>query len=230
MKLSVSKTTARRAVAGIILAPVVALVYLAASIVTYARKSDGTRAGAAIVLGAAVADGVPTLVFEQRILHAIALYEQGTVDRLIFTGGVGAGDDIAESEAARTYCLARGIPASALMIEAQSHSTEENLANAREVVVAQGVGRVLIVSDPLHERRAVTIARDLGLDAHPSPTPTTRYVGVRAQGYFLVRETYFYARYLAKRALGYNAAELAVAPDAAQPMPFGSASAVAPRR
>jgi uncharacterized SAM-binding protein YcdF (DUF218 family) len=54
----------------------------------------------------------------------------------------------------------------------------------------------LVVSDPLHMRRAITLARDLGIDAHPSPTPTTRYVGLQSRSRFLSREVYFYARYL----------------------------------
>jgi uncharacterized SAM-binding protein YcdF (DUF218 family) len=55
---------------------------------------------------------------------------------------------------------------------------------------------VLIVSDPLHMRRAVTIARDLGLDAYPSPTPTTRYRTAWSNFWFWMRESYQYAVYL----------------------------------
>jgi uncharacterized SAM-binding protein YcdF (DUF218 family) len=43
-------------------------------------------------------------------------------------------------------------------------------------------------------RRALALARRLGLDAHPSPTTTSRYVGWRAWTEFLLREAYFLAR------------------------------------
>jgi uncharacterized SAM-binding protein YcdF (DUF218 family) len=57
----------------------------------------------------------------------------------------------------------------------------------------------MVVSDHIKIIREITLARDTGLDAHPSPTPTTRYVGLGARARFLLRETYFYARYLALR-------------------------------
>jgi uncharacterized SAM-binding protein YcdF (DUF218 family) len=193
--------------------PIVGLGLVALSILNYARKSDPHAADAAIVLGAAVANGEPTPVFEQRIAHAINLYHSGVVPALILTGGVGVGDTLAESEVARSYCLARGVPVGAIHIETVSHSTTENLRQARAVASELGARRVLIVSDPLHERRAVTIARDLGFDAYPSPTPTTRYTGLAKQSRFLARETYFYARYLFYRSIGRDATELAVAPE-----------------
>ena len=98
----------RKFAIAIVLTTVIVLGCVAARIVNYARKTDTGRSDAAIVLGAAVDNGIPTHVFEQRIRHAIELYERGTVDRLILTGGVGAGDKISEAEAAREYCLARG--------------------------------------------------------------------------------------------------------------------------
>jgi uncharacterized SAM-binding protein YcdF (DUF218 family) len=56
---------------------------------------------------------------------------------------------------------------------------------------------VLVVSDPLHMRRAVRMATDLGLDAHPSPTPTSRYQSLGTQIPMLAREVWFTLNYLA---------------------------------
>jgi uncharacterized SAM-binding protein YcdF (DUF218 family) len=176
-----------------------AFVALAMTIAVYARESEDGPADAAVVLGAAVEDGRATPVFEERLRHAVDLYRRGRVRRLILTGGVGAGDVLAESEVARAYGLAHGVADGDMLLERESHSTRENFARARELMAAAGIGRVLVVSDPLHMRRAITLARDTGLDAHPSPTPTTRYVGLGARARFLLRETYFYARYLALR-------------------------------
>jgi uncharacterized SAM-binding protein YcdF (DUF218 family) len=57
----------------------------------------------------------------------------------------------------------------------------------------------LIVSDPLHMRRAMTMARDLGLDAYASPTPTSRYISPQSQIEFLWGEVRYYATYLVRR-------------------------------
>jgi uncharacterized SAM-binding protein YcdF (DUF218 family) len=58
---------------------------------------------------------------------------------------------------------------------------------------------VVIVSDLLHIKRSVLMARDLGMEADPAPTPTTRYRSWRTQIRFLARETFFYLLYLGVR-------------------------------
>ena len=51
----------------------------------------------AIVLGAAVSDSRPSPVFRARLDHGVTLYQKNIVEKLIFTGGIGAGDTQAES-------------------------------------------------------------------------------------------------------------------------------------
>lgn len=167
-----------------------------AQIYRYASETADGPADAAIVLGAAVYNERPSPVFRERINHAINLYRTGNVKYLIFTGGIGNRDEIAESEAARNYALQHGIPPEAILIETTSTTTSENLRQAKRLVEEYNLGRVLVVSDPLHMKRAMTIATELGLDASPSPTPTTRYRTWRSQSSFLIRETYFYSLFL----------------------------------
>jgi uncharacterized SAM-binding protein YcdF (DUF218 family) len=175
------------------------LVALALDIVTYATVRDDGPADAAIVLGAAVWDGTPSPVFEERLKHAIDLYQQGRVKALIFTGGVGDGDEIAESIAASVYAIKHGVNGGDVFCETASHFTHENLLGAKAIVAQQHFDRVLIVSDPLHMRRALTMAHDFGLNAYSSPTPTSRYVSLGSQLDFLWGEVRYYATYLARR-------------------------------
>ena len=168
-------------------------------IACYADVRDDGPADAVIVLGAAVWEDAPSPVFAARLDHAITLYHQGRVHALIFTGGVGEGDTLAESEVARTYALAQGVSETDIFSETVSHITLTNLTEAKCIVQEQGFDRVLLVSDPLHMKRAITIARDLGLNAYPSPTPTSRYRTWKTQTGFLLRETYFYTGYLLRR-------------------------------
>ncbi len=189
----------RRVVLGLLLLLLVWYAFLLTRIYAYSFQSDTTPADAAIVLGAAVWGTQPSPVLEERINHAITLYRAGGIRALVFTGGVGNGDQRAEAEVARDYALQRGVPAEHIHLETHSRTTYENLREAKPVLAEQGLGRVLIVSDPLHMKRAVTIARDLGLDAHPSPTPTSRYETWKSKSGFLLREGYFYASYLLRR-------------------------------
>src|SRR5882672_3399105 len=168
-------------------------------IYSYRNAVDDVKADAAIVLGAAVWSNEVSPVFRERINHALELYRSGRVRKIIFTGGQGNRNEPTESSAARRYALQQGISSADILVEESSHTTYENLVFAREAAVARGLKRVLIVSDPLHMKRAVTMAIDLGLEAYPSPTPTTRYQGTTNQVGLLAHETYYYIGYLFRR-------------------------------
>ena len=159
--------------------------------IDYARASD-----CAIVLGAAAYHTRPSPVFEERIRHAIDLYDRGLVKNIVFTGGFGVGAPHAESEVGRDYALRHGVPAQAIRIETVSRTTFENLKEARRVMRKNGLSTAILVSDPYHLKRAATMAHDLGINAVTSPTPTSRFRSWHARLLFLARETYFYHRYL----------------------------------
>ena len=179
---------------------IVSVIALAAGVLAWRvysfrnTTSDGP-ADAAVVLGAAVWTREPSPVFKERINHAINLYRRGRVRMLIFTGGQGNPGEPTEASAARDYALQNGVPASDILIEDKSHTTYENVLNAKQLADTHGIRKVLIVSDPLHMKRAMTMAQDVGLGAHPSPTPSTRYQGMR----ILMHETYNYIGYLLRR-------------------------------
>jgi uncharacterized SAM-binding protein YcdF (DUF218 family) len=149
------------------------------------------RGETAIVLGAAVYGDVPTPVFAARIDHAINLYREGRVKRLLLTGGRSPEDRLTEAEAAAAYARARGVPPAAILLERQSRTTRQNLENARQVLGDAADAPVLIVSDPLHMRRAMAIAAAVGFDAEASPTPTSRYRSLATRLPFLAREVWF---------------------------------------
>lgn len=156
----------------------------------YARPSD-----CAIVLGAAAYHTRPSPVFEERIRHAIALYDRGLVKAIVFTGGYGTGAPHAESEVGRDYAIRHGVPGSAIHIETVSRTTLGNLQEAGRVMQREGLTSAILVSDPLHLKRAAMIAADLGIAAVTSPTPTSRFRSWHSRLTFLARETYFYHRY-----------------------------------
>lgn len=54
---------------------------------------------------------------------------------------------------------------------------------------------VIIVSDPLHMKRAMLMAKNYGLNAYSSPTPSTKYTTMKSKTLFLAREVFFYIAY-----------------------------------
>ena len=175
------------------------LVVLMVQIHAYASVRDNGPADAAIVLGAAVWQGEPSPVFAARIDHAIDLYRTGRVQALIFTGGVGIGDNVAEADAGKAYAIEHGVPTEAIFTETHSRTTYENYRNAEGIIQREGFERILVVSDPLHMKRAIMMAEDVGLDAYPSSTPTTRYITWQSKSRLLLREAYLYAKYTLRK-------------------------------
>ena len=182
-------------VAVLLIAVLAYLTVTTISIVSFSKKDETRRADAAIVLGASVYDNSPSPVFSERINHAVELYNDGYVETIIMTGGVGKGNIRSEADIAREYAEQKGVPAEAILIEEDSSITKENLENAKKVMNENGVNTALIVSDPLHMKRAMLYAKDLGMTAYSSPTPTTLYRSWRTKLPFLMREEFFYSGY-----------------------------------
>lgn len=172
------------------------LLYLIYTILTSPAGTLSDSADAAIVLGAAVSNNTPSPVFEERINHAIKLYQASNVRKLIFTGGYGENKQFAESTVARDYAIGQGLPSQDIVTETESHITKQNLIQAQHLLSSKNLLTSAIVSGPPHMKRAMMIAADLGLKAIPSATPSSRYQSIKTRVPFPLRELYFYHHYL----------------------------------
>jgi uncharacterized SAM-binding protein YcdF (DUF218 family) len=169
---------------------------IAVDIWRFAGESSRDKADAALVLGAAVIGSTPTPVLVERLRHAANLFESGQVSHIVVTGGLSPEDQLTEAQASKNWLVANGIPAGDILLEDKSRTTIENLAFAKPVLETNGLQSVLVVSDPLHMRRALMIAGRMGIKAEPSPTPTSRYQSWQTTLPFLAREVWFMAQYL----------------------------------
>jgi len=172
------------------------LAYTGIIIWNFGNQDNAQPSASLIVLGAAIAGDKPSPVFRERINHAITLFRQDLASKIIFTGGKGDGETHAESEVAAAYAVNRGVPKSAILIESQSRTTRQNLLEAKAIMDVNALATAIIISDPLHLKRALMMAKDVGILAVASPTPTTRYRSLKPKLGFLFREIYFYNYYL----------------------------------
>jgi uncharacterized SAM-binding protein YcdF (DUF218 family) len=162
-----------RLVRALLLVLVLLVAYVGITFVQVYRASrhDGARpADAIVVLGAAQYDGQPSPVLQDRLDHALELYEDGLTDRIVLTGGRQEGDRFTEATAGYNYLRARGVPDEALLKEVDGHSTWESLAASARFLAEQGLSEVVLVTDGYHAYRVEEIAEDLGLDATVSPS------------------------------------------------------------
>ncbi len=179
----------------IILLLIIFAIGISISIWNYGEVDEKAPADVAIVLGAAISDGEVSPVYRERINHAITLYEAGTVDFIILTGGFGEGSYKSDSQVAKEYALSQGIPEEKILIEEKSTITEENLEFSKEVMEENDLETAIIVSDPLHMKRSMLMAKDYNINALSSPTTTSMYKSLKTKIPFLLREEFFYIGY-----------------------------------
>ncbi len=161
----------------------------------YGKIDEKKSADVAIVLGAALDYNTVSPVYRERINHAITLYSEGYVKYVILTGGVGEGNIYSDAFIAMEYARSQGLPKKAILLEEKSTVTEENILFSKEIMDDNNFKTAIIVSDPLHMKRAMLMAEDYGLKAFASPTPTTMYKTAKTRFPFLIRETFLYIGY-----------------------------------
>jgi len=133
---------------------------------TYGRNdtSDFTE-DAAIVLGAAVWGEQVSGVLGDRLRRAVYFHERNPYAYIIVSGGQGEGA-ITEAEAMRRFLVAHGVPNELIIKENRSTNTYENILFSKELL-NELIGteyRVTIITSEFHIFRAVTIARQHGLN------------------------------------------------------------------
>ncbi|MDT0138582.1 YdcF family protein [Acidovorax sp. PRC11] len=138
---------------------------------------------AIVVLGSGTLDGQPRPALAARLDTAAELARLQPSAWIAVCGGVDLGETESEAAIMARYLRERhGIAPDRLVLEAQSTSTELNLALSRPLLQARGVpadAPTAVVTSDFHLLRAVHIARRQGLAAVVpvgAPTPiTTRY-------------------------------------------------------
>jgi uncharacterized SAM-binding protein YcdF (DUF218 family) len=148
---------------------------------------DGARASDAIVvLGAAQYVGRPSPVLRARLDHALGLWQRGLAPRLIFTGGMGAGDTTSEAAVSRVYAMRHGVPDTAILLENEGRTTRESLAAVSAIMRARQLRTAILVSDPFHMLRLRILSTQYGVDASTSPTKTSPISANRGQAFIYV--------------------------------------------
>lgn len=143
----------RRVLAALLAAAAVYTAFQAVSIWRYGSVDEKCPADVAVVLGAGTYNGEVSPVYQARIDHGIWLYENGYVEKLILTGGFGAGSTVSDAAATKRYAVSAGMPEWDILLEERSAITQENLQYAQEIMAEAGYGKAVIVSDPLHMKR-----------------------------------------------------------------------------
>jgi uncharacterized SAM-binding protein YcdF (DUF218 family) len=169
-----------------------------------ARQDSRPASDAIVVLGTAQYNGVPSSIFEARLEHAVALYEDGVAPVIVTVGGKADGDQFSEAEAGQAYLSEQGVPDDALLAVPEGVDTLESMRAVSTAFGEHGWTSAVIVTDPWHAMRAERMAEDAGMAAESSPTRQGPAVQTRATQFrYILRET---AAYLLYRVTGESVA------------------------
>jgi uncharacterized SAM-binding protein YcdF (DUF218 family) len=154
-----------------------------------ARVDQGRPVDAIVVLGAAQYDGRPSPVLQARLDAALEAWNAGYAPLIIVTGGKLEGDRFTEAESSRDFLVDNGVPANAILLENEGHSTEQSMNGVAQIMNQRGIHRALFVSDGFHLFRIKYIADHLGIEGFGFPattSPISRYSG--EEFFYVMRE------------------------------------------
>ena len=104
---------------------------------------------------------VTNYFFIYRIDAAEQLYKAGKIEKILISGDENSLDGINEPECMRDSLVARGVPASAIIMDGKGYRTICSVVNANKVY---GLKSFTIISQEFHNERAIYQVEHLGLD------------------------------------------------------------------
>ncbi len=180
------------------------LVVVTATRVVLAGRDDERRASDAIVvLGAAQFDGEPGPFLTARLEHAKVLYDDGVAPRIITSGGSLEGDRFTEADSGVSWLVDQGVPEDDLVAVSSGTDTLSSMRAVAPVMKDAGWTSAIVVTDPAHTLRSVSMLADEGIDTVGSPaTGSPDDDNAWAQVKYVGRETFGYLFYQWQRLVG----------------------------
>ena len=106
-------------------------------------------------------DRITNYFFIYRIDAAEELYKAGKIEKILISGDENSLDGINETECMRDSLVARGVPASNIILDGKGYRTINSIVNANKVY---GLKSFTIISQEFHNERALYQAEHLGFD------------------------------------------------------------------
>lgn len=194
----------RKVISAIILIAIVVPVFTLGRTWVSAHNAAAHKADVIVVLGAAQFNGRPSAALQARLVEAKRIFMLGLAPVIITVGGGAPGDRTTEAASSKKWLLANGVPANVVtalpkgrdtLVSTQSYIAEMKRKNLRVVI---------IVTDPYHCLRAMTMANDLGAKSYCSPVRTGANSLSHLNLHYLVRETGAYLAYVTLGRRGVN--------------------------
>jgi len=186
----------RRVIAAILLV-IIAVPLYAVGVTWQAANNTLTReADVIVVLGAAQLNGRPGEVLQARLDEAKRIYELGLAPHIITVGAGAPGDRTTEAASGKYWLSTHGIKSKNISALEVGRDTWVSTENYVKFMKLKNMQDVIIVTDPFHCRRAMTMANDLGVVATCSPVRTGPNALAASGKRYLIREAGAYLAYV----------------------------------
>jgi len=186
----------RRTITVIVILALIGPAYGVSQVWRAANNPIVRQADVIVVLGAAQLDGKPGEALEGRLVEAKRIYQLKYAPVIITVGAGAPGDRTTEAASGKYWLRTNGVSASNVIAVPEGRDTLTSTKAYAEVMKKRYVSDVIIVTDPFHCARAVTMANDQGILGTCSPVqsgPNT----LDNSGYrYLIREAAAYLAYI----------------------------------
>jgi len=139
----------------------VSFIYIEGRIFESMKSNDDVDVKYAVVLGAGIDGGKPSLTLKRRLDSGIQFLEEHPSAKLVVSGGFGSGLRISEAEVMKRYLIERGINEGRILKEEKSATSDENLNYTQELLREQDgeqLQDIVIITSDYHMFRAKVIA------------------------------------------------------------------------
>ena len=186
----------RRTITLIVVIALIAPGYAVSQVWRAAKNPIVRNADVIVVLGTAQLNGKPGEALEARLTEAKRIFDLGYAPTIITVGAGAPGDRTTEAASGKYWLRNNGIPAKKITAIEEGRDTLVSTKAYAALMKKRYVSDVIIVTDPFHCKRAMTMANDQGIVSTCSPVqsgPNT----IANSGYkYLIREAGAYLVYI----------------------------------
>jgi len=186
----------RRTLTLIIILALIAPGYAVSQVWRAAKNPVVRHADVIVVLGTAQLNGRPGAALEARLVEAKRIFDLGLAPTIITVGAGAPGDRTTEAASGKYWLRTHGIPSKKITAIEEGRDTLVSTKAYAALMKKRMVSDVIIVTDPYHCKRAMTMANDQGIVSTCSPVKSGPNTISQSGFKYLLREAGAYLVYI----------------------------------
>lgn len=155
-----------RALIALMLAGVLCFGMLFAAVMYGAYDHVNGEPEVMLILGCQVKPWGPSILLQDRLDRALEYLEDNPDMVVVVSGGQGPDEPVSEARAMADYLIEHGVEEGGILLEDQSHNTDQNFRCSRQILEQAGYDseeiQILVVSNGFHLTRARMLAERAG--------------------------------------------------------------------